>query len=992
MADLTNVLNGPWEVPRPEDIPPEVQLMRAMDVAGLEVPEMIVLDGVIHRFNPDGKPRNKSGWYIAYPDGVVAGAFGDWKTGVHQRWCADIGRELTLNEKVQRDKRYDEAREAREVERSRLAEVVAETVGSIWESCAPASEEHPYLKRKGVLPHGARVSGDGRLVLPLYDEKDNLVTLQYIDSAGGKLYHKGGPTSGKYWTIGDPGKTIYMAEGFATAASIHEVTRQGVVIAYTASNLTNVAGLLREKYGPQQDVIIVADNDESGTGIREAEKAGNRWGMRIVMPPELGDANDYVQEGHDLLALLNPKSDGWLIQADEFCENPSPIRWMVKNWVQGQALQMVHGPSGCGKAQPLDEPVLTPSGWKPMGEIKPGDYVIGSKGFPVAVENVYPQGVKDVWEVEFSNGEVVRCCKDHLWEVKTSSESRSKILTTAELQHKPHRSYWQVPLCSPVSYARNYNPLPIDPYLLGCLLGDGGITAYVGFSSNDAFIVDEIKKRLPAGHEIRNKTGCDYQITSQRGQPNHIWTALRLLNLAGGTSEKKTVPDEYMVASPQDRLELLQGLMDTDGYVSAGNGTTCDFSNSSLILVEQVKELVQSLGGIANSIRCKKTSGLNCYTVTFRMQKGIIPFLLPRKAKRCCFNGNNLIIRVIDVRRTDKQAEMQCISLLSQDELYVTRGFIVTHNTFLVLDWCLRIAAGLPEWNGNRVREGSVVYLAGEGHYGLRGRVKAWKIHHGIDELSMWLSRDGCDLNKHPGYQLVADHIRALPVNPDVIVVDTLHRFLLGDENSAQDAREMLDACAKLMKEFSCTVILVHHTGVSEEAQHRARGSSAWRGALDIEVSVISAGPDDPIEVVQRKSKDSEITPPVWVELQKVDLPGWVDEDGEQVSSAVIVECNTPGRCKVDTKLAAHKKMFERAWFASGINIMDGKPYVARDKMLEFLVQNDGNSEATAKNMIKPSHTNRFIGYLINGEIIENTTDGWVVKDKDFTSALLIMR
>lgn len=661
MADLTNILNGPWEVPRPEEIAPEFQMMYAIDASGLEPPDNVIIDGAIHRFNPDGKPRNKSGWYIAYPDGVVAGAFGDWKSGVHQRWCADIGRELTLNEKVQRDKRYDEAREAREAERSRLAEVVAETVGSIWESCAPASEEHPYLKKKGVLPHGARVSGDGRLVLPLYDEKDNLVTLQYIDPQGGKMYHKGGPTSGKYWTIGDPGKTIYLAEGFATGASIHEVTRQGVVIAYSANNLFNVAGLIREKYGPEHNVVIVADNDESGTGIREAEKAGNRWGMRIVMPPELGDANDYVQEGHDLLALLNPKSDGWLIQADEFCENPSPIRWLVKNWVQGQALQMVHGPSGCGK-------------------------------------------------------------------------------------------------------------------------------------------------------------------------------------------------------------------------------------------------------------------------------------------------------------------------------------------TFLVLDWCLRIAAGLPEWNGHRVREGSVVYLAGEGHYGLRGRVKAWKIHHGIDELSMWLSRDGCDLNKHPGYQLVADHIRALPVNPDVIVVDTLHRFLLGDENSAQDAREMLDACAKLMKEFSCTVILVHHTGVSEEAQHRARGSSAWRGALDIEVSVISAGPDDPIEVVQRKSKDSEITPPVWVELQKVDLPGWVDEDGEQVSSAVIVECNTPGRCKVDTKLAAHKKMFERAWFASGMNIMDGKPYIARDKMLEFLVQNDGNSEATAKNMIKPSHTNRFIGYLINGEIIENTTDGWVVKDTDFTSALLIMR
>ena len=661
MADLTNILNGPWEVPRPEDIPPELQLMRAIDEAGLEVPDKIIIDGGIHRFNPDGKPHNKSGWYIAYPDGVVAGAFGDWKSGVHQRWCADIGRELTLGERMQRDNRYEEAKAARELERSRLAEIVAETVTTIWESCAPASEEHPYLKKKGVLPHGARVSGDGRLVLPLYDEKDNLVTLQYIDPEGRKLYHKGGPTSGKYWTIGDPGKTIYLAEGFATAASIHEVTRQGVVIAYTAGNLVNVAGLLREKYGPQQEVIIVADNDESGTGIREAEKAGSRWGMRVIMPPVLGDANDYVQGGHDLLALLAPKLEGWLVAADDFCKEPAPIQWLVKRWVQAQALLMVHGPSGCGK-------------------------------------------------------------------------------------------------------------------------------------------------------------------------------------------------------------------------------------------------------------------------------------------------------------------------------------------TFLVLDWCLRIASGLPTWSGHKVKEGSVVYLAGEGHHGLKGRVAAWKQHHGISELSMWLSRDGCDLNTGPGYQLVVDHIRALPNNPDVIVVDTLHRFLDGDENSAQDAKKMLDACAGLMREFCCSVILVHHTGVSAEAQHRARGSSAWKGALDIEVSVVSTGADAPIEVVQRKSKDAELAEPVWVELQRVEIDGWLDEDGEQVASAVVVECGKPATSKKEGKVAEYKKTFERAWFATGMKVLHGEPYVERGEMLNFLIQNDGNTEVAAKNMVKPSHTSRLIGYLINGEIIVPEAEGWVVKDDNFVSALLTMR
>ena len=266
MASLTRFFNGPCLVNDCDTAPPDIQLARAMEEAGIDPPPMVQIDGRIHRFNPDGKKGNKSGWYIAYPDGITAGAFGDWKTGLHQRWCADIGRELTLNERIARDKRYEEAKRARDEEREKTLAVVSETVAEIWERCAPASPDHPYLKRKGVQPHGARVSGDSRLVLPLYDEEGNLSTLQYISPDGSKLYHSGGATKGRYWLIGTPGKTIYLAEGFATSASIHEATNAAVFIAYTAGNLVNVAGLLREKFGDQQDIVIVADTMRAGQG------------------------------------------------------------------------------------------------------------------------------------------------------------------------------------------------------------------------------------------------------------------------------------------------------------------------------------------------------------------------------------------------------------------------------------------------------------------------------------------------------------------------------------------------------------------------------------------------------------------------------------------------------------------------------------------------------------------------------------------------------
>ena len=218
--------------------------------------------------------------------------------------------------------------------------------------------------------------------------------------------------------------------------------------------------------------------------------------------------------------------------------------------------------------------------------------------------------------------------------------------------------------------------------------------------------------------------------------------------------------------------------------------------------------------------------------------------------------------------------------------------------TFVVLDMMLRIAGGLDEWQGQRVSEGNVVYLAGEGHHGLRGRIAAWKTANRPDRLNMWLSRDGCDLNTAQGYQRVADSLRALHRSPDVIVVDTLHRFLLGDENSAQDTKTMLDACNGLMREFGCTVLLVHHTGNSEEAQHRARGSSAWKGALDTEISVVPPKQQgQAVSVVTRKAKDYDLPAPVYGTLEPTSIPGWFDEDGEQVTSAVFTETEAPRRC-----------------------------------------------------------------------------------------------
>jgi adenosyl cobinamide kinase/adenosyl cobinamide phosphate guanylyltransferase len=203
----------------------------------------------------------------------------------------------------------------------------------------------------------------------------------------------------------------------------------------------------------------------------------------------------------------------------------------------------------------------------------------------------------------------------------------------------------------------------------------------------------------------------------------------------------------------------------------------------------------------------------------------------------------------------------------------------------------------------------------------------------------MWLSKAGCDLNTTEGYKKVADSIKSIQIVPSVIVIDTLHRFLLGDENSAQDAKTMLDACANLMREFDCTVILVHHTGVSDEAQHRARGSSAWKGALDIEISIIPSKDDQPMQIVQRKSKDAELASTVYAELRQIEIPGWFDEDGQPITSAVSEVATAPvNEDKKDNKLSKHRKLFENAWAATGAEERGNKPYLSRSGFIQYLI------------------------------------------------------
>jgi len=311
MSSLKSIFpNGfPVQIDTPV-LPPEHQLRVHMSENCIQAPDDIVCDGKLHRFATGSKKGDLSGWYVLHDGKVPAGVYGDWKTGEEYQFRANIGRELTFQENIAHVKQINELKLKREKELSDSREYAAYTAAKIWDAAQLASDDHPYIKRKGVSNPGWRIAPDGRLIAPMLIDGD-IRSLQYIDNDGVKMNMKGGQAGGAHWSIGpvidSTGEgRIYICEGIATGASIFEATGNSVVISFSAGNMAATAQALRNGVGPLREIVIVADNDDTGVGLKEATKAANLIAAMVCMPPMTGDANDYAQAGHDLGELLEP--------------------------------------------------------------------------------------------------------------------------------------------------------------------------------------------------------------------------------------------------------------------------------------------------------------------------------------------------------------------------------------------------------------------------------------------------------------------------------------------------------------------------------------------------------------------------------------------------------------------------------------------------------------------------------------------------------------
>ena len=371
-----------------------------------------------------------------------------------------------------------------------------------------------------------------------------------------------------------------------------------------------------------------------------------------------------------------------------------------------------------GRSQPYDRQVLTPAGFRPIGSLQVGDLVIGSNGLPTPVLGVYPQGRREVFRVRAQDGASTLCCAEHLWAVATRDDRRRgkppRVLETRELLGQlraAHYHRFELPLMNrPAEFLPR--EVPLDPYALGLLLGDGYLPATTTpvFTTTDAELVTALEHSLE-GIDVRHRGGLHYllrQTAAAEGAlrvANPVTVVLRDLGLTGTRSNTKFVPERYLHNSSQVRLAVLQGLLDTDGGPVTQRGRTCrvQYGTSSERLRDDVVFLVRSLGGVAYW-RTRPAVGrapghargqdvhhrLDAYILDIRLPDGIEPFRLTRKRELYNRTGGGRPMRFIDSIEPAGDAETLCIQVAAADSLYVTDDFLVTHNTlndsFIVLD------------------------------------------------------------------------------------------------------------------------------------------------------------------------------------------------------------------------------------------------------------------------------------------------------------------
>ena len=400
-------------------------------------------------------------------------------------------------------------------------------------------------------------------------------------------------------------------------------------------------------------------------------------------------------------------------------------------------LLTICGMGGLGKCIDVDTLIATPNGYVRAGDIKVGDEVYTPKNTVVKVLDVYPQSEKkECYKVTLSDDRSVIADEEQLFNVKLNkltrdsnygqfknvplkemikvfNEQKEQLIAEGKFGNRLPHIFFPVP--EAIEFA--HKDVEVDPYMLGLLIGDGGLTQEVGFSNDDENTINWLKEHIEKNYQgftLRYRSGVDYNIVRENYNPKGksleenrsiLKTQLNNLGLMGKNSHTKFIPDVYKHNDIQTRMELIRGLMDTDGYVAEGGNTSYDTVSERL--ANDFVEVIRSLGGKARII-IKNFTYKDAIKHTFHVE-----FVLPFKMGTVVKN-NALKTERYNARLSKKEffkklcvaniepvglRDTICFRIDDPDHLFVTADYVVLHNTYEVTNTLTQIFGISPNKN-----------------------------------------------------------------------------------------------------------------------------------------------------------------------------------------------------------------------------------------------------------------------------------------------------
>lgn len=518
--------------------------------------------------------------------------------------------------------------------------------------------------------------------------------------------------------------------------------------------------------------------------------------------------------------------------------------------------------SGIGKALSLDSDIITPNGITKIKDIKVGDLVIGSSGQPQSVIGVYYQGLIDCYRVTFSDGTIVECNDKHIWRIANRRTNKWENIELGEILkrdlrmpgHHDGKQYvnskgilrwgtkgrlkWKIPCQGEVSFKNQ--DVKIDPYTLGAMLGDGCLGSNLSFTSIDSEIVNRLK--FPESISIVTYDKVNYRIKKNDSE-NDLKFYLNIYGLKNKHSYDKFIPKEYIFNSREVRLELLRGILDTDGYVSKGG--VIELALTSKQLIEDTAFVARSLGCLCHKISKLPSSYKNSEGVkiecrdNYRLRivppKGFDLFHLKRKSERLMQEKKkNCIDRMIESIEYIGKKEMQCIEVSNEDGLFLTNNFIVTHNSTVLrhhgmsaaLDGHpvlhIQLEGGIQAcldkydqyWTGQKYNDIRRGYLEPSEQEAVMKAYKSMK-EYGQDIDVYGFEKFG-EATMVEVRNLVLDYHKANGYYPKVLILDSLDLVLTGInkviDNNPSFKKDRLQKCAQLFKNICVEFKMVGFT------------------------------------------------------------------------------------------------------------------------------------------------------------------------------------